>query len=276
MNSLNPLVSVEWLLEHLADPMVAIADCRFALAEPGLGKQQYIEGHIPGAYFFDLNADLSSPVEKHGGRHPLPDPQLLAVKLAQMGVDSEHPERSPLIVAYDASRFAFASRFWWLVRYLGYERVAVLDGGFNAWQRLGYPLNTEIPSAKTGQFIPRPRLDWVVDRDRVIERKDQPQVALVDAREGDRYRGEREPIDPVAGHIPGAVNYCWLEVSDEAGMMRSPQAQQAYWSTVTAEEVIVYCGSGVTACVNLLSRELAGLPPGTLYAGSWSDWCSYL
>ncbi|PPS41282.1 sulfurtransferase [Chroococcidiopsis sp. TS-821] len=272
MTDLQSVVSAEWLLEHLEDPQVAIADCRFSLTDPQLGYQQYLKNHIPGAFYLDLNKDLSSPVAIHGGRHPLPDPHTLARKLAQLGITSQ-----TFVVAYDDSRFAFAARLWWLLRYLGHTQVAVLDGGFSGWLNSGYRVTSVIPQSKSGSFVPQVHLDRVVDITAVKARKDSPGVVLVDSRESDRYAGEREPIDPIAGHIPGAVNYPWQEVSDTQGYLRSPTAQRDRWEKLkSAEEIIVYCGSGVTACVNLLSLELAGIYTGKLYAGSWSDWCSYL
>ncbi|MDX2216744.1 MAG: sulfurtransferase [Oculatellaceae cyanobacterium bins.114] len=273
----NPLVSKQWLLEHLDDPQVAIADCRFSLADPSLGRQYYETAHIPGAYYFDLNQDLSSPVGQHGGRHPLPDPIQLAHKLATLGIDSTDVQQSKLVVAYDDSRLAFAARFWWLLHYLGYDRIAILDGGFKGWQTADYPVTSEVPQPQMGNVVPRLRPEMVVDIDGVKACQGRPGVVLVDSREGERYRGEREPIDPIAGHIPGAVNYPWQEVTDEQGYGRSPDEQQQRWATLqNTDEVIVYCGSGVTACVNLVSMALAELPIGKLYAGSWSDWCSYL
>ncbi len=270
----SPLVSADWLAAHLTDPNVAIADCRFHLMQPDAGQQQYHTAHIPGAYYLDLNRDLSSPVGPHGGRHPLPDPAQLSHTLQQMGVNS-HPTPT-LVVAYDDSRLAFAARCWWLLQYLGHPQVAVLDGGWSAWTAAGYPTTAAVPTPRPGNFSPQLQPDRVLDIEQVKARKDLLTVTLVDAREGDRYRGEREPIDPIAGHIPGAVNYPWQEVTTDAGLVRSPAAQQQRWATLPAtDEIIVYCGSGVTACVDLLSLELAGLPTGKLYAGSWSDWCSY-
>lgn len=268
------VVSAPWLYQQLGSPDVTIVDCRFGLMEPGLGRQQYEESHIPGAFYFDLNQDLSSPVQQHGGRHPLPNIEELAATLARIGIHS-HPQS--LVVAYDDSRLAFAARFWWLLRYLGHDRVAVLDGGFRGWQAAGYPVTPELPTAKPGNFVAIPQPDRRVDIEGVKARQDLPAVVLVDSREGDRYRGEREPIDPIAGHIPGAVNYPWQETTTAEGYVRSTDEHQQRWETVrSAEEILVYCGSGVTACANLLSLELAGITTGKLYAGSWSDWCSYL
>jgi len=273
----NSLVSVGWLQDHLADPTIAIVDCRFALTDPTAGQQQYQQGHIPGAHYLDLNRQLSGPVQPHGGRHPLPDVATLTATLRQIGINSTSDTGPTWVVAYDDSRFAFASRLWWLLRYLGHERVSVLDGGWAGWQAAGAPGSTECPSVPPGNFRPQVNPEQVVDIHQVKAQKDQPGVVLVDAREGDRYRGEREPIDPVAGHIPGAVNYPWPEVTDGTGHARSPAEQRQRWAAIAeADSVIVYCGSGVTACVNLLSLDLAGLSTGKLYAGSWSDWCSYL
>lgn len=272
-----PVVSATWLYEHLHDPHVAITDCRFSLMQPDQGRQQYQEGHIPGADYLDLNQDLSSPVQQHGGRHPLPDVETLAQKLSAMGVNSALANEPTLVVIYDDSRQAFAARLWWLLRYMGHEQVAVLDGGLASWVAADYPLTKEIPAAKQGSFVPKLRPEMVIDIDRVKALKDLPDVALVDSREGERYRGEREPIDPIAGHIPGAVNYPWQEVTDAQGYLKPEKEQRDRWADLSQKkEILVYCGSGVTACVNLLSLELAGIKNSKLYAGSWSDWCSYL
>ena len=273
MSSNQFVVSGEWLLEHLEDPLVAIADCRFSLAEPQLGRQQYQTSHISGAYYLDLNEDLSSAVKEHGGRHPLPNPTELASKLSRMGV---HFEKT-FVVAYDDSRLAFASRLWWLLRYLGHDRVAVLEGGFAAWEKAGYPVTNKIPPLKQAEFEPQIQSSMKVDITAVKNRKDLPGVTLVDSRDRDRYEGIREPIDKIAGHIQGAVNYPWREVTDENGYLLSPAELHRRWSDLDREqEILVYCGSGVTACVNLLSLELAQIHTGKLYPGSWSDWISYM
>ncbi|PSB17892.1 sulfurtransferase [filamentous cyanobacterium CCP2] len=275
------VVSAAWLFKHLNHPQVVIVDCRFSLADPQLGRQHYEVSHIPGAFYLDLNHDLSRPVQRHGGRHPLPDPEYLSRKLAAIGVHSGTGQAGDSsetwIIAYDDSRLAFAARLWWLVRFLGHDRVAVLDGGFQGWRAGGYPLTSDNPTPNAGTFTPCVRSDWVVGIETVKAKKDQPNIALVDSREAERYRGEREPIDPIAGHIPGAINYPWQEVTDPQGFLCPPSEQQQRWANLAdAEEIIVYCGSGVTACVNLLSLEMAGHKNGKLYAGSWSDWCSYL
>lgn len=273
MNEHHLVVSASWLFEHLDNPQLVIVDCRFSLADSELGQQQYLTSHLPGAYYLDLNKDLSAPAGRHGGRHPLPTPTQIAKKLAAMGVNFQET----LIVAYDDSRFAFAARLWWLLRYLGHRQAAVLDGGFSGWQAAGYPVTSQVPLPQLGTFVPQEQLPRVVDIKTVKARKNLPGVVLVDSRERDRYLGEREPIDPLAGHIPGAVNYPWQEVTDEHGYIRPVHEQKERWVGLeTEEEILVYCGSGVTACVNLMSLEIAGIHTGKLYAGSWSDWCSYI
>jgi thiosulfate/3-mercaptopyruvate sulfurtransferase len=267
----SPVVSANWLHDNLHDSKIIVVDCRFSLMDQGLGLKQYQESHIEGAYYLDLNLDLSSPVQKYGGRHPLPDFEQLAAKLSQIGIISGET----MVIAYDDSRFAFASRLWWLLRYMGHERVAVLDGGFAGWIAQNYETSSIVPTSQLGKFIPQLQTEWVVDIEMVKARKDLPEVVLIDSREGDRYRGEREPIDPIAGHIEGAVNYPWMELTNEQGFVIDRQGDR--WQEVrNAKEAIVYCGSGVTACVSLLSLQLAGIDSAKLYAGSWSDWCSYL
>jgi thiosulfate/3-mercaptopyruvate sulfurtransferase len=269
----SSIVSAQSLFEN--HEQVVIIDCRFSLADSQLGWQQYQASHIPGAYYLNLNEDLSSPVEEHGGRHPLPNPNELGSKLAAMGVDFQ----KTLVVAYDDSRLAFASRLWWLLRYLGHQQVAVLDGGFAGWVSAGYSVNDLIPQPKVASFIPQVQPQMVVDIAEVKKRQNQniaAGVVLVDSRERDRYHGIHEPIDKVAGHIPGAVNYPWQDVTDNSGYTISPELQRQRWQDVeNSPEIMVYCGSGVTACVNLLALDLAGISTGKLYPGSWSDWISY-
>jgi thiosulfate/3-mercaptopyruvate sulfurtransferase len=265
------VVDTNWLAQQLDNPEVVIVDCRFSLADPSQGQQKYQTGHIPGAYYLSLDQDLSSPVSTHGGRHPLPDPNLLGNKLAAMGIEHSHT----LVVVYDDSKLAFASRLWWLLRYYGHERVAVLNGGYAAWVSGGYPVHEDRPMNRPGRFEPVVRSNWIVDIEQV--QQPDPQWILIDAREADRYAGLREPIDPIAGHIPGAVNYPWLEITDDQGLLHPLEKQQQHWAGLDSKLVkVAYCGSGVTACVNLLSMAIAGVPKTLLYPGSWSDWCSYL
>lgn len=273
MSEFQSIVSPEWLASHLDDLQLIIVDCRFRLTQPPWGYQQYVSSHIPGAFYLDLDRDLSSPIEKHGGRHPLPNPQSLATKLETIGITSGET----WVIAYDDARFAFASRLWWLLRYLGHHKVSLLDGGWNGWTQGGYPVTEVLPTPKLGTFTPKIQPDLLLDIETVKAKKDLPSVVLIDCREGDRYRGEREPIDPVAGHIPGAINSHWQLVSDELGYFRPQTEQQKLWQPYQdADELILYCGSGVTACVNLLSLDVIGYKNTKLYAGGWSDWCSYL
>jgi thiosulfate/3-mercaptopyruvate sulfurtransferase len=269
----DDIVTSKWLTKQLNNSQVAIIDCRFQLNDPDWGERQYLAGHIPGACYLNLDRDLSSLAGQHGGRHPLPDVNRLAEKFAAVGII----RNQTMVVAYDDFRFAFASRLWWLLRYLGHDRVALLDGGWQQWQQQGYPITQELPTTSRGNFIPQLQTDWIVDVETVRVRKDLDSTILIDSRESDRYAGIREPIDPIAGSIPGAVNSPWKEVSDDRGYFKDLARQQQLWSPyASADEIIVYCGSGVTACVNLLSLKLAGFSNTKLYPGGWSDWCSYL
>ncbi len=272
MTDNNLIISPEWLVANIENPQLVIIDCRFALADAELGEKQYQESHIPGAFYLDLNRDLASAVGTHGGRHPLPNIAELADKLSEIGINSSET----LVVVYDDSRLAFASRLWWLLRYMGHSKVALLDGGFSAWKAAGYPVTDTLTKPHDGKFVVKLQPDMAVDIEQVKERKDLPETVLVDSRESERYEGLREPIDPIAGHIPGAINYPWQGVTEETGKVRSISEQKQRWTELAkAEEIIVYCGSGVTACVNLVSLEIAGIPDAKLYVGSWSDWCSY-
>jgi thiosulfate/3-mercaptopyruvate sulfurtransferase len=279
----SPLVTAAWLHSCLIDRSnqdLVIIDCRFALADPNLGQQQYQTAHIPGSHYLDLNRDLSSPVGEHGGRHPLPDDRVLGDKLAAIGINTH-----TLVITYDDSRFAFAARLWWLLRYYGHDRVAVLDGGYSNWLKAGYPVTTDLPQiSQRGNFQPQPQANWIVDLAGVKTIQHSPRHLLIDSREPDRYLGKTEPIDPVAGHIPNAVNYPWQDMSTSDGFALPIDRQRQRWAAISPDvEPIVYCGSGVTACVNLLSLELAGIDVpeerlrqrAKLYPGSWSDWCSY-
>ncbi|MDJ0508220.1 MAG: sulfurtransferase [Crocosphaera sp.] len=273
MSNLHSIISSEWLNSQLPNSNLIIIDCRFRLGDPDWGYQQYLNSHIPGAYYLDLDKDLSSPVKNHGGRHPLPDPFVFAAKLEEIGI----VQGETCVIVYDDLRFAFAARLWWLLRYFGHENVAVLDGGWQGWQRQGHTVDNVIPPAKSGRFVPQPHHDWIIDIEALKQRKDKSDVVLIDSRDSDRYRGEREPIDPIAGHIQGAVNSPWKLVSTEEFGLLPEEEQRALWSDFQgSEEMIVYCGSGVTACVNLLSMELVGIKGAKLYPGGWSDWCSYL
>ncbi len=248
-----------------------LIDCRFSLLDPEQGLADYRAGHIPGASYMHLNRDLSGPVAEHGGRHPLPDPQVFAQTLASIGIAADTP-----VVAYDDAGFAFASRLWWMMRALGYRPPRLLNGGYRAWLDLGVaPEAGDVVAAPVAAASPEDYRGYL-DRDAVIEAQ-ATNAQLVDAREPKRYEGLEEPIDPVAGHIPGAVNRPWQDVTDENGRVLPPDALQALFADLLERDsLVVYCGSGVTACVNLFALALLGRDDPQLYPGSWSDWCSYL
>ena len=266
------LATVEWLAEHLSHPLVVVADCRFDLAQPGAGALHYRQGHIPGAVYLDLEADLSGPKQTHGGRHPLPDIQAFSRKLGAAGIDAE-----VTVVAYDAQQDSNAARLWWMLRYLGHGRVKVLDGGWTAWVGGGHPVTAALPVAVPRAFVPRVRPELLVELEDLHGRQRRGGVRLIDSRAPERYRGEVEPLDPVAGHIPGAANLPWTENVDKQGKLKPVRALAERFGILRGDEAppVVYCGSGVTACVNLLAMEEAGIGGAALYLGGWSDWCSY-
>ncbi|MEM8942256.1 MAG: sulfurtransferase [Pseudomonadota bacterium] len=259
-----------------ADFSGVVLDCRFDLADPSAGKKLHTEGHIPGAQHMDLEDDLASPVAKHGGRHPLPPPAQFAGTLARLGIGLDTD-----VLLYDDSRFAFAARCWWMMTALGYQSPLFLAGGFKAWRSAGLPVETGevLPAIEMGSMAkPSVPDSWpgVCVREEVREHLANGAI-LVDAREPRRYLGEFEPIDPIAGHIPGAINHPWQEFSDDLGNPRDGSGLMSQWSEIGPDQsTVVYCGSGVTACVNALSLQLSGCKRPVLYAGSWSDWCSYL
>lgn len=265
------LVSMDWLKNHLSDPNVVIVDCRFVLGSPETGQEHYLAGHIPGAVYFDLEKDLSGPKAKHGGRHPLPNVDQLAEKLGRAGID-----QSKHVVAYDDQGGAMASRFWWIMQYAGHAHTSILNGGFSHWNSLGYPTTTEVPDSKLVVFTPHIQEHMLVDMEYVKQKRDAQGTILIDSREANRYKGLEEHIDPVAGHVPGALNSFWKGVLNENGTWKSPDELKGLFHHVDPDkEVIVYCGSGVTACPNILGLKAAGYKNVKLYAGSWSDWSSY-
>jgi thiosulfate/3-mercaptopyruvate sulfurtransferase len=265
----SPLVNVEWLQQHLGAKELRVVDCRFSLQDPRAGRLAYLDRHIPGAIFLDLEADLSAPKRQggQGGRHPLPAPDDLAKKLGAAGIGNEH-----FVVAYDEPPAGgmFAPRLWWLLRWLGHDQVAVLDGGIKAWIEAGYQVSSLAAQYAPASFKASPRPQMVVDADAVAQRP--AGTILIDSRAPERYRGELEPIDPAAGHIPGAINRNWLESLEASGRFK-PGAAQAERFAGLDGEIVAYCGSGVSATANLLALELIG-KPARLYAGSWSDWVS--
>ena len=247
-----------------------ILDCRFSLGDPGAGARAYADGHIPGAHYVHLERDLSGPVGEHGGRHPLPEPGEFAGRLARIGIGRDTP-----VVAYDDNGFAFAARLWWMMKALHYRDVRLLDGGLAAWRSAGGALDTGVPAARPVRPPAVGDYGGTVDM-QGVRRALAAGAQLVDSRDALRFQGIEEPIDPVAGHIPGALNLPWQGATDESGRMLDAASQAQRLSVLDGErELVVYCGSGVTACVNLLALHLAGRDGARLYPGSWSDWCSY-
>lgn len=266
------IVDQNWLVEHLSDPDLIIADCRFNLSNPEEGQQQYDQDHIPGAVYFHLNSDLSAPVKRHGGRHPFPDIAKMSALFGQKGIDHEKK-----VVAYDSQGGAMASRLWFLLKYLGHDNVYILDQGYPSWKEQGYPISSERPNLKPVTFIPRVRREMLCTMDEVKRKLTDSSTIIIDSRSHDRFRGENETIDPVGGHIPGARNEFWMESLQPNGSWKTKQQQEERlrdYLQIPDREFILYCGSGVTACANYLAFDEVGLKP-KLYAGSWSDWISY-
>ncbi|MDD2886099.1 MAG: sulfurtransferase [Dechloromonas sp.] len=269
----SPLVDAATLRANLVNPNWRVIDVRHQLADTAYGERQYGEGHIPGACFLHCDRDLSGALNGTNGRHPLPDPQRLAARLGELGIDGQSQ-----VVVYDDAQGMIAGRLWWLLRWLGHPAVAVLDGGFQAWQAAGGGVDQTLPTVSPAVFVPVLR-PLAVDVDFVQK---MPSTAtalrLVDARAADRFRGENETIDPLGGHIPGAVNRFFRDNLAADGRFKSATELRTEWLTVLgavpAAQTIHYCGSGVSACHNLLALEIAGLSGGRLYGGSWSEWCA--
>lgn len=269
---LTALVSTDVLAQHLADPDWAVFDCRHDLTDPARGRADYASSHIPGARFLHLDKDLSAAKTGKNGRHPLPDPRTLARKLGRAGLDSRKQ-----VVAYDAQGGSMAARLWWLMRWLGHLPVAVLDGGWNQWVAEGRPQTAEIPKPRPARFSGKPGRTWVSAR-YVHAHLGDARAVLLDARAPDRFRGRNETLDPVGGRIPGARNRFYKDNLDPNGRFKAPEALRKEFADVLRgsdpESVVHYCGSGVSACHNLLAMEYAGLRGARLYPGSWSEWCA--
>ena len=270
--SFSTVVNCVTLAEHLNDPTWRVFDCRHLLSDVGYGEKVYAEGHLPGAFFLHLDRDLSGPMTGRNGRHPLPDPRQLARKLGAAGVSA-----TTQVVVYDDAGGMIAGRLWWLLRWIGHERVALLDGGINQWVKEGRELSTEVPHSAHADLDVNLH-DWVVTTEDVHGNLDRQAFCVVDARGPDRFRGENETMDPIGGHIPGARNRFFRDNLDADGCFR-PAAELrreffALLAGVEPAQAVMQCGSGVTACHNLLAMEIAGLHGAKLYAGSWSEWCS--
>jgi thiosulfate/3-mercaptopyruvate sulfurtransferase len=266
------LVDCATLAANLDDPGWRVFDCRHQLTAPEAGPMAYATGHLPGASFFHLDRDLSGSMNGKNGRHPLPDPQVLAQKLGAAGVSA-----STQVVVYDDAGGMIAGRLWWLLRWLGHERVALLDGGINQWLKEARPLSAELPNPAPAHFEAALR-DYTVSTERVQSNLVSSDLCLIDARSPDRFRGENETLDPVGGHIPGARNRFFRDNLDADGSFRPAAELRREFLGLLAgadpRQAVMQCGSGVSACHNLLAMEIAGLSGARLYAGSWSAWCS--
>lgn len=267
------LISVDELAAQVDNPAVAIVDCRAVLTDPAGGEQAYLAGHIAGAVFADMDRDLSSaPVPGQTGRHPLPSVAQFSAWLGQQGIDN-----STQVVAYDAMGGALAAaRLWLMLRWLGHEQVALLDGGWQAWEASGYPTRSGSERRAPCTFTPQPRPDLIVTTDEVTRLLDDPAVLLIDARPAERYVGANETVDPLSGHIPGAVSRPFTANTGDDGRMLPPEQLRASFANLLGArapaQAVYYCGSGVSAAQGMLAMVHAGLPMPRLYVGSWSEW----
>ena len=271
--SFTTLITVADLAAHLNDANWIVCDCRHDLAQYDAGRAAYANAHIPGARFLHLDEDLSGPKTGVNGRHPLPHPITFTLRLAALGIDNRKQ-----VVAYDNTGGVYASRLWWMLRWVGHTQVAVLDGGFDAWVKAGQRVTTEPPTINAATYNPDPHPQLTVDTAAVAANLGDNALRVIDARSADRFRGENETLDPVAGHIPGALNRFFKKnLRDDGGFKSAAELEQEFASLLagqTPERVVHQCGSGVTACHNLLAMEVAGLSGSLLYPGSWSEWVS--
>jgi len=268
----STLISVDGLAKFLGDPDFVIFDCRFQLADAQKGWLDYQTAHIPGAIYINLDDDLSAPVlDGQTGRHPLPDIGSISQKLGTWGVGTETQ-----VVVYDDNGGMIAARLWWTLQWLGHENVALLDGGYPAWLAEGHPVTNVLPTPESRNFRPNIQSDMVFSADDVLLNFGDPSSLLIDSRSPERFRGEEEPIDPVAGRIPGAINYFWGKNINSQGHMQLKQVLkgrfESLFGEIPAARVTFYCGSGVTAAHNILAVAHAELGMPRMYAGSWSEW----
>jgi len=264
------LISVAELAKQLGNPGLVVFDCRHELTNPEFGPKAYAESHIPGARFAHVDRDLAGPLTGKNGRHPLPDPNVFIAWLGRMGVAN-----GGQVICYDNAGGTYAARLWWMLRWIGHRKVAVVDGGWQAWTGAGYPVTKDLPTPGPEKFTGKPDRSWVGTAT-VAERLGSNEMILIDARTSDRFHGRNETIDPVAGHIPGAVNRFFKDNLNAQGFFKSPEELRAEFGTLvgrgTPKNVVHQCGSGVSACHNLLAMEIAGIKGSRLYPGSWSEW----
>ena len=269
--SFTTVIEPAEVARHLGDPRWVIVDCRFDLANPNAGYEQYRSGHIPGARYAHLNQDLSGPITPSTGRHPLPPLEEFARRLGAWGID----ERSQ-VIAYDDAGGAIAARLWWMLHWVGHEAAAVLNGGLKAWLAAGLPLEVDERRPTPATFVARPRAEQAVTLDELVPALADRSVVLVDARSADRFAGQNETLDPVAGHVPGARNHPFMSNLDAERRFLPTHVLRERWSKTladaSADRVVTMCGSGVTACHDLLALQIAGFSGARLYPGSWSEW----
>lgn len=264
------IVDAKWLKENLLEANIRVVDCRFSLNDRFAGQKAYHSQHIPSAVYFDLEKDLSGIPSEHGGRHPLPPIKEIKEKLENAGID--HKAK---VIVYDDGGGEYASRFWWILTYLGHQNVFILDGGFQAWKMAGYPIDNQLPSFEKTTFDAIPQSNMLATIEDVKANSKNKFAILIDSRAPNRYIGLEEPIDKIAGHIPGAINKFWNE-SLKNGFWKSVEEQKERFSEFhPSDSFIVYCGSGVTATPNIIALLEAGFSNVRLYAGSYSDWVSY-
>lgn len=265
------LIETDALATHLHDPGFVIVDCRFSLDDEGWGEREYMAQHLPGAVYAHLGRDLSGPATGRNGRHPLPHPATLADTFGRLGIGT-----GMQVVAYDQDSGMYASRLWWLLKWLGHDNAAVLDGGFAKWIAEGRATKSGAAPSARREFRGEPRADMALNVEQVRTLIRRSDWRLLDARAPQRYRGDVEPIDKAAGHIPGAINHPFKSSLSDAGTFKSAAELREQFKTslgnLAPDRIVCYCGSGVTACHNLLALEHAGLPGAKLYAGSWSEW----
>lgn len=267
----NTLIPAQSLYEHLHEPDWVIVDSRFDLLNPAWGYEDYCRGHIPGAVYAHLDDDLSGPKTDRSGRHPLPEPAEFLQTLERLGISNQSQ-----VVVYDTTSGSFAARLWWMLKYFRHDSVAVLDGGYSAWLENGYPITSGTETRPAGKFSGSPDESMLVDIQELLRLYQRDDIRLIDARSPERFRGEVEPIDTIAGRIPNSINRFHQDNLDPSGRMKDNASLKREFADLLKglppRQAVVYCGSGVTSCHHLLAMEVAGFKGARLYAGSWSEW----
>jgi len=271
LSAFTTLIEPADLAAGMVEKNFHVVDTRFRLADPSAGEQVYREGHIPGAVYLHLERDLSGGITEKSGRHPLPDPGIFAARLGRAGISNDDQ-----VVVYDDAAGAIAARLWWMLRWIGHRQVAVLNGGLAAWLDAGHGLQQGAGQVRPNHFVPGSGNMRAVSTEKLLGRSGTAPPVIVDARERSRFLGQTEPIDTRAGRIPGAISFPYTDNLEKSGRMRDRAELRRRWRKLLgdtpATRIACMCGSGVTACLNLLAMEVAELPGAALYAGSWSEW----